>query len=63
MTEPPSPGIKMLKLGPQHKYDTRQGAVHAWRERQVFKMLHFNMTNKLKLMKYLQNMFKSNTNK
>ena len=56
-------GIKMLKSGPQHKYDTRQGAVQVWRERQVFKKIHFTMANKLKLMKYLQNTFKSNANK
>ena len=56
-------GIKMLKSGPQHKYDTMQGAAQVWRERQLFKKLHFTMANKLKLMKYLQNTFKSNTNK
>ena len=53
-------GVKILKSGPQHKYDTRQGAKTIWREREVFKKLHFTMDNKLKIVEYLQKTFKNN---
>ena len=53
-------GVKILKSGPQHKYDTRPGATPVWREKEVAKKLHFTMENKLKIMQYLQKTFKSN---
>ena len=53
-------GVKILKSGPQHKYDTRPGATCIWREQEVAKKLHFTMENKLKIMQYLQKTFKSN---
>ena len=53
-------GVKILKSGPQHKYDTRPGATRIWREQEVAKKLHFTMENKLKIMQYLQKTFKSN---
>ena len=53
-------GMKMLKSGPQHKYDTRAGASRVWRENSVFEKLHFTMSNKLKLIQYMQNTFASN---
>ena len=54
-------GVKMLRNGPQHKFDTREGSAKIWREREVFKKLHFTSDNKLKLIKYLQNTFKNNS--
>ena len=53
-------GIKMLKGGPQHKFDTKAGAVRIWREEQVSMKLHFTVENKLKIVKYLQKTFKNN---
>ena len=53
-------GILMLKVGPQHKFDTRPGASKIWREDDVFKKLHFTSPNKLKVVRYLQNTFKNN---
>ena len=56
-------GIKMLKSGPQHKFDSRPGSTRIWREAAVFEKLHFTMENKLKIMQYLQNTFASNEKK
>ena len=53
-------GVKILKSGPQHKYDTRPGVTPVWREKEVAKKLHFTMANKLKIMQYLLKTFKSN---
>ena len=53
-------GVKILKSGPQHKYDTKPGGKLIWREREVFRKLHFTMENKLKIIVYLQNTFKNN---
>ena len=53
-------GIRMLKGGPQHKFDTRPGANKIWREEEVFRKLHFTSENKLKIVKYLQNTFQNN---
>ena len=53
-------GMKMLKTGPQHKYDTRAGTTKVWRENSVFEKLHFTMSNKLKLIQYMQNTFAAN---
>ena len=53
-------GVKILKSGPQHKYDTRPGATRIWRENEVAKKLHFTMENKLKIMQYLHKTFQSN---
>ena len=55
-------GVKKFKSGMlQHKFDTRPGSKQIWRERQVFKKLHFTMENKLKLVGYIENCFKSNS--
>ena len=56
-------GMKILKYGPQHKYDTRPGVAKVWRENSVFDKLHFTMNNKLKLIKYMQNTFTANESK
>ena len=56
-------GMKILKSGPQHKYDTRPGAAKVWRESAVFEKLHFTMANKLKIMQYLQKTFAANGSK
>ena len=56
-------GIKMLKSGPQHKFDNKPGAKQVWREQEVFKKLHFTAENKLKVVQYLQNTFKNNMGK
>ena len=56
-------GMKILKSGPQHKYDTRPGVLKVWRENAVFEKQHFTMANKLKLVKYMQNTFAANENK
>ena len=53
-------GIKMLKSGPQHKFDTRPGTTRIWRETEVFRKLHFTAENKLKIIQYLQNTFQKN---
>ena len=53
-------GVKILKKGPKHKYDTRPGAKAIWREREVFRKLHFTMENKVKIIEYMQNTFKNN---
>ena len=56
-------GMKILKTGPQHKYDTRPGASKVWRESAVFEKLHFTMANKLKIVQYLQKTFATNGKK
>ena len=56
-------GIKMLKLGPQHKFDDKPGVKKVWREDEVFRKLHYTIENKLKLVQYLQNTFKANLGK
>ena len=56
-------GIKMLKSGPQHKFDNKPGAKQVWREQEVFKKLHFTAENKLKVVQYLQNKFKNSMGK
>ena len=53
-------GVKMLRSGPQHKFDTKPGSVSIWSEKEVFQKRHFTMENKLKLIMYLENTFKSN---
>ena len=53
-------GVKILKSGPQHKFDTRPGAKAIWREKEVFRKLHFTMENKLKIVEYLQKTYKNN---
>ena len=53
-------GVKILKSGPQHKYDTRPGKKAIWREKEVFNKLHFTMENKLKIVVYLQKTLKIN---
>ena len=51
-----SHGIKMFKSGTmQHKFDTRPEAKQIWREREVFRKLHFTMENKLKIVGYIEN--------
>ena len=53
-------GVKILKSGPQHKFDTRPGAKIIWRDKEVFRKLHFTMENKMKIIMYFQNIFKIN---
>ena len=53
-------GIKMLKSGPQHKFDTRPGTTRNWRETEVLRKIHFTAENKLKFIQYLQNTFQKN---
>ena len=54
-------GIKVFKTGKQHKFDTRHGATQIWREKEVFRKLHFTMDNKLKIIGYIDKCFKSNS--
>ena len=57
-----SHGNKNFKSGTiQHKFDTRPGTKQIWREKEVFRKLHFTMENKLKIMGYIDNCFKSNS--
>ena len=56
-------GMKILKSGPQHKYDTRPESLKVWRETNVFDKLHFTMANKLKLITYMQKTFTVNEQK
>ena len=53
-------GVKILKSGPQHKYDTKPGSKAIWREKEVFRKLHFTMENKMKIVVYMQKTFKNN---
>ena len=54
-------GIKRFNSGNrQHKFDTKPGATPIWREKQVFKKLHFSMEMKLKLVGYITKCFKNN---
>ena len=55
-------GIKTFKSGTvQHKFDTRPGTTQIWREKEVFRKLHFTMENKLKLLAYISNCFRVNS--
>ena len=55
-------GIKVFKSGTkQHKFDTRPGTTQIWREKEVSRKLHFTMANKLKIISYINECFKSNS--
>ena len=55
-------GIKVFKSGTkQHKFDTRPGTTQIWREKEVHRKLHFTMANKLKIITYINQCFKSNS--
>ena len=54
-------GIKVFNSGKQHKFDTRPGTTQIWREKEVFRKLHFTMGNKLKIIGYIDKCFKSNS--
>ena len=54
-------GVKMFKSGTvQHKFDTKPGAKQIWREREVFRKLHFTMENKVKILSYVCSCFRGN---
>ena len=54
-------GIKRFNSGnKQHKFDTKPGATPIWKEKQVFRKLHFSMEMKLKLVGYITKCFKNN---
>ena len=54
-------GVKRFKSGTwQHKFDNKPGAKPIWRETKVFKKLHFNMENKLKIIEHISNCFRGN---
>ena len=55
-------GIKVFKSGTkQHKFDTRPGTTQIWREKEVHRKLHFTMANKLKIITYINQCFKTNS--
>ena len=55
-------GIKVFKSGTkQHKFDTKPGTTQIWREKEVHRKLHFTMDNKLKIISYINECFKSNS--
>ena len=54
-------GVKMFKSGTvQHKFDNKPGATQIWREKEVFRKLHFTMENKMKILSYISNCFRGN---
>ena len=55
-------GMKFFKFGTkQHKFDTREGATQIWREKEVFRKLHFTTHIKAKVVSYAINCFEQNT--
>ena len=47
-------GVKFLAGGKlQHKFDTKPGGTSIWREKEVFKKLHFTVENKMKVLQYI----------
>ena len=55
-------GMKFFKSGTkQHKFDTREGATQIWREKEVFRKLHFTTHIKAKVVSYAINCFEQNT--
>ena len=53
-------GVKLLKSGPQHKFDTRPGTKRIWREKDVFSKMHFTMENKINIARYAMTTFEVN---
>ena len=51
-------GVKFLAGGKlQHKFDTKPGVTPIWREKEVFKKLHFTVENKMKVMQYIHKFY------
>ena len=56
-------GMKFFKSGTkQHKFDTKKGAQQIWREKEVFRKLHFTPDIKVKIMTSAQDVFENNRN-
>ena len=54
-------GMKFFKSGnKQHKFDTKKGAQQIWREREVFRKLHFTQEIKAKIVNSAQDVFENN---
>ena len=52
-------GVKWLAGGRlQHKFDTKPGVTPVWREKEVFRKLHFTIENKMKVMQYICHYYK-----
>jgi hypothetical protein len=45
----------------QHKIDTREGAQKIWREKEVFRKLHFTQEIKAKIVGFAINCFEQNS--
>ena len=57
-------GVKRFNSGTvQHRFDTRPGATQIWREKDVFRKLHFTMDIKMKLAGHVSSCFKINSNR
>ena len=55
-------GMKFFKSGrKQHKFDTREGVQKVWREREVFRKLHFTQEIKSKIVGFTINCFEQNS--
>ena len=55
-------GMKFFKSGlKQHKFDSREGAKQIWREKEVFRKLHFTPEIKAKVISYALNCFAQNS--
>ena len=55
-------GMKFFKSGTkQHKFDSREGAKQIWREKEVFRKLHFTPEIKAKVISYAVNCFAQNS--
>ena len=54
-------GVKQFKSGTtQHTFDTKAGATRIWREKEVFKKLHFTLDLKIKIACHISGCFKAN---
>ena len=54
-------GMKYFKSGTkQHKFDTKEGVKQIWREKEVFRKLHFTQDIKAKIVGLAYNVFQNN---
>ena len=55
-------GMKFFRSGTkQHKFDTKDGVQQIWREREVFRKLHFTQEIKAKIVGFAMNCFEQNS--
>ena len=56
-------GVKRFPSGMrQHRFDNVAGALPVWREKEVFRKLHFTMEYKMKILGFITQCFKGNAN-